>query len=87
MYPKDKIKNYERTRNRFLGFLFPFSIGAFFNLIPFMDFTDLGSITNVQWLFLIGNTIVLVVSLLIYIYYWFRINGIKKKVIKGITSS
>ena len=80
VYPKDRIKNYKETRDRRSGVLFAFGIGAFFNLVPFMNFSDLSTVTDVQWGFLIIDTTVLIVSILSYIYYSFKIRGIRKAI-------
>lgn len=79
--PAQRIEHYE-NRRKFAWPLFAFSIGAFINLLPFLNIHDLSTITEIQWLILGIDFLVLLISLANYIYYSLRIYFVRRSVVK-----
>ena len=77
----EKIERYEHQR-KFTGPFLGFSVGAFANLIPFLNIYDIDTITQVQWVFLVLDAFVFACSLTNYIYCSYRIHSIEQSVVK-----
>jgi hypothetical protein len=82
VYPSDKEDKFKRSRDRFFGIFFAFGVGSLFNLLPFLNITDLSSISLTQWLFLGVDLFALSVSVAIYIYYTVKIYLVGRSILK-----
>lgn len=79
----DRIEEYERKKG-YSKWIFTLGFGGFLNLLPFINYDE---ITIFQLAFLGINTVLVAVSIAIYIYNRYRINQIKRGVISDLKSS
>jgi len=75
-----RIEKYQKFRSRWFNILVGFSIGAIFNQVPFLNWQELETVTQVQWIFLIIDVVVVIIAVIIYIVYSYRIRRIKQAI-------
>ena len=80
-YPIDTIKKCKEARKVWTGGLISFSAGAFFNLIPFIDFSDVNKIAVLQLLCLGIDGAVLLSSLVVFLGFTWKLGRIRGKIL------